>query len=57
MLDREASVADYRVQGSDNSVWTPFFVWDRFGDDDTLLRFFSKLTEAVLADSTADKVR
>ena len=33
--DREASVADYRVQGSDNSVWMPVFVWDSFADDDT----------------------
>jgi len=50
-------VPDYRVQGSDNSVWTPVFVRDRFADYDTLLRFFSKFTEANLADSTTDKVR
>ena len=43
--DREASVADYRVQGSINSGWMPIFVRDSFADDDTLVRFFSKLSE------------
>ena len=56
-MDREATVGDYRVQGLDNSVRTPVFVRDRFVDDDNLLRFSSKLTEAYLADSTTDKVR
>jgi len=56
-LDRDASVADYRVQGPDNSICTPIFVRDRFADDDILLRFFSKLREAIPADSTTDKVR
>ena len=57
MLDRDASVADYRVQGSDNSAWTPVFVRNRFADGDTLLRFFNKLTEAIPTDSTTDKVK
>jgi len=33
------------------------FVWDRFADDDTVLRFFSKLTETNPDASTTDKVR
>ena len=42
---REASVADYRVQGTDSSVWRSIFVRDSFADNDTLVRFFSKLSE------------
>ena len=38
-------MADYRVQGSNNSVWMPIFVRDSFADDDTLVRFLSKLLE------------
>jgi len=45
-VDRNASVADYREQGSDTFVWAPVFVWDRFIDDDTLIMFFDKLNEA-----------
>ena len=45
--DREATVADYRVQGTNSSVWMPIFVRDDFGDDDALLRFFSKLGEII----------
>ena len=36
-------------------VWAPVFVRDRFID--TLLRFFDKLNEANLGDSTSGKVR
>jgi len=43
-MNRNAFVPDYRVQGFDNYVWTPVFVWDRFVDNDTLLSFFSNLT-------------
>jgi len=56
-MDRNALVADYREQGACCPVWAPFFVQDRFIDDDTLLRFFNKLNEANLGDSTTDKVR
>ena len=55
--DREASVADYRVQGSDSSVWMPIFVRDSFADDDTVVRFFSKLSETNPDGYTSDKVR
>ena len=57
VLDRNTSVPHYRVQGSDNSVWMLVFVLDMFVDDDTLLRFFSKLKEANLANFTTDEVR
>jgi len=43
--DREASVVDYREQGTGSSVWRPIFVRDSFADNDTLVRFFSKLSE------------
>jgi len=55
--DREASVADYRVQGSDSSIWMPIFVRDSFADDDTVVRFFSKLSETNPDGYTSDKVR
>ena len=45
------------MQGTDSSVWMSVFVWDRFADDDTVLRFFSKLTETNPDASTTDKVR
>jgi len=56
VLDRNTSVPHYRVQGSDNSVWMTVFVRDKFAND-TLLRFFNKLSEAIPTDSTTDKVR
>ena len=31
------------VQGTTSSAWMPVFVRDSFADNDTLLRFFSKL--------------
>ena len=46
--DREASVADYWVQGTGSSGWRPIFVRHSFEDDDTLVRFFSKLSETIL---------
>jgi len=55
--DREASVVDYRVQGNGSSVWRPIFVRDSFADDDTLVRFFSKLSETNPDGFTSDKVR
>ena len=50
-------MADYRGQGSDSSVWMPIFVWDSFADDDTLVRFFSKVSETNPDGYTSDKVR
>uniref|UniRef100_A0A7C9ALA2 Reverse transcriptase domain-containing protein n=1 Tax=Opuntia streptacantha TaxID=393608 RepID=A0A7C9ALA2_OPUST len=55
--DKEAFVADYRVLGTDSSVWRPVFVRDSFADDDTLVRFFSKLSGTISVGSTSDKVR
>jgi len=55
--DREASVADYWVQGNVSSVWRPIFVRDSFADDDTLVRFFSVLSETNPDGFTSDKVR
>ena len=55
--DRKASVADYRVQGTESSVWRPVFVRDSFADDDIVIRFFSKLSETNPDGSTIDKVR
>ena len=55
--DREASVADYWVQGNVSSVWRPIFVRDSFADDDILVRFFSKLPETNPDGFTSDKVR
>ena len=54
--DREASVAGYRVQGIDSSVWRPIFVRDSFADDDSVVRFFSKLSETNPNGYTSDKV-
>jgi len=54
--DREASVADYRVQGTGISSWRPIFVRDSFNDDDTLVRFFRKLSETNPDGYTSDKV-
>jgi len=54
--DREASMADYRVQGTDSSVWKSIFVRDSFADDGTLVRFFSKLSEINPDGYTSDKV-
>ena len=50
-------MTDYRVLGTDSSVWRPIFVWDSFADDDTLVRFFCKLSETNHVGSTSDKVR
>jgi len=55
--EREASVADYHVQGTNNSVWMPVFMRDGFADDDGLLKFFSKLSEITIDASSTDKVR
>jgi len=57
VVDRNASVADYREQRDGCLVWAPVFVRDRFINNDILLRFFNKLNEANLGDSTTDKVR
>ena len=56
-MDRNATVAEYREQGSDTFVWAPVFIRDRFIEDDTLVVFFDKLNEAILGDSLIDKVR
>jgi len=55
--DREASVADYRVQGTNSPVWMSVLERDGFADDDVLLRFFNKLSEINPDDSSTDKVR
>jgi len=55
--EREASVANYHVQGTSSSIWMPVFMRDDFADDDGLLRFFSKLSEITLDASSTDKVR
>uniref|UniRef100_A0A7C9AS09 Reverse transcriptase zinc-binding domain-containing protein n=1 Tax=Opuntia streptacantha TaxID=393608 RepID=A0A7C9AS09_OPUST len=55
--DREASVADYHVQGTNSSVWVPVFVREGFANDDGLLRLFSKLSEISIDTSSTDKVR
>jgi len=56
-VDRNASIADYREQGSGTFIWAPVFVRARFIDDDTLVVFFDKLNEANLGDSAIGKVR
>ena len=55
--DREASVADYQVLGTGSTVWRPIFVRDSFDDDDTLVTFFSKLSETNPDGNISDKVR
>jgi len=55
--DREASVADYQVLGTGSTVWRPIFVRDSFDDDDTLVSFFSKLSETNPDGNISDKVR
>ena len=50
-------MVDYRVQGTNSSVWMPVFVRDCFAEGDTLLRFFSKLSETSPNNSTTDKMR
>ena len=39
-----------RQQVSDNNIWAPGFVRDGFVDDDSLISFFNKLSEANLED-------
>jgi len=56
-VDRNVSVADYWQQVSRNNIWAPVFARDGFVDDDSLVSFFYKLSEAKLGESSIDGVR
>ena len=46
--DREASVTNFRVQGTNSLIWMPVLVRDGFTDDDVLLRFFNNCRRLTL---------
>ena len=56
-VDKNTSVTEYWEQVHGNSVWAPVFVRDGFVNDDFLVRFFNKLNEAKVGESSMDRVR
>jgi len=56
-VDRNVSVANYRQQVSGNNIRAPVFVQDGFVDDDSLVSFFNKLSDAKLGESSIDGVK